>query len=643
MLEDVAGSRTFSTASPDSVTSVTCAQCEPAFICEEHRAPVANLPILVFSGKCQTYCTVLGFWDCLVCLLPSLLLLLLRLALRLPGVCCWMRLTVKAAGWRLWVIICLILELPLERNPTTGTENADSPGPDTLSGSGQASYGPRLICKPTALAKHLLRHCGSLARLRLASWPRGDPHLQTLSSLLCGQHGDTLQFTRDHLLLKDGGIVALDWAVGTRLGEAVWRKRWEGRREHQPGGKALGCFTPTPPVLILIPQSWGGITPHLKMLCHQAVHQGFYVVVFHARGTAGCPLTTARLTEFGDPADLEQAVAYIHSRYPSSVLVAVSEGSGSGILLSYLGECGSSSYLTAAAAISPVLLGQLWFETAMAPIYRWGVLLHRKLQLSRYESSFRGVLDVDRALRCSSLRDFEETLSCFSAQLQEKDPSLQTSCPNAGLSSGSHSPWGLAPSVAWALGERAYPAKDWENYWERNEPLRDADEVAVPVLCICSCDDPLLPPASTLPLPLFQSNPYFLLALTDKGGHCGFTLEGRKEMEGGRTGNEDVEEGNWSHIAVLEYFRVAADFLKGEERDGANQGGPLGDYSQAGQRSRTGNMAPPRRRRATMLRRQRQQAPEWSSMDAEEESFTWKRLMYESSGDGRGPSAASVL
>ena len=43
-----------------TVTSVTCAQCEPAFICEEHRAPVANLPILVFSGKCQTSCTVLG-------------------------------------------------------------------------------------------------------------------------------------------------------------------------------------------------------------------------------------------------------------------------------------------------------------------------------------------------------------------------------------------------------------------------------------------------------------------------------------------------------------------------------------------------------------------------------------------------------
>ncbi|XP_071362499.1 protein ABHD15 [Trachinotus anak] len=506
-------------------------------------------------------------WDCFFCLLPSLLLFLLCVALRWPRARGWTRLTVRVAK-------------------------------------------PRFICKTTALAKYLLRHCGSLAKPRLVPWPRGDPHLQTLSSLLCEKPGDTIQFARENLLLRDGGVVAVDWAVG--------RKGWEGQKEHQSGGKALGCFTSTPPVLLLIPQSWGGMTPHLKALCHLATCQGFYVVVFHPRGTAGCPLTTARLTEFGDPADLEQAVAYIHSRHPSSVLVAVSEGSGSGILLSYLGERGSSTYLTAAAAISPVLQGQLWFKTTMAPIYRWGALFHRKLQLRRYTSSFRGVLDVDRALSSSSLRDFEESLFCSSARLQHN-------ASRHPANSGPHSPQGLAPSVAWALGERAYPAKDWDSYWERNEPLRDADEVAVPVLCICSRDDPLLPPASTLPIPLFQSNPYFHLVLTDKGGHCGFTLAGREEMEGGRTENEEVEEGSWSHILVLEYFRVVADFLKGQERDGASWGGPHGEQSQAGQRNRTSNMAPPRRRRATMMRRPRPQAPEWSSADAEEENFIWKR------------------
>ncbi|KAJ8359464.1 hypothetical protein SKAU_G00159890 [Synaphobranchus kaupii] len=34
--------------------------CEPALICEENGAPMADLPILVFSHECQSSCTVLG-------------------------------------------------------------------------------------------------------------------------------------------------------------------------------------------------------------------------------------------------------------------------------------------------------------------------------------------------------------------------------------------------------------------------------------------------------------------------------------------------------------------------------------------------------------------------------------------------------
>uniref|UniRef100_A0A3Q2QM86 Abhydrolase domain containing 15 n=1 Tax=Fundulus heteroclitus TaxID=8078 RepID=A0A3Q2QM86_FUNHE len=368
-------------------------------------------------------------WNCLFCLLPSFFVFLLCLGLRWPRLCCWAKLAVRAAGWRLWVIICLILELPLHSDEGTKAKEMQSTQPAMF--SGRTSGGPRFICKPTALARYLLQHCESLTKARLSDWPWGDPHLQTVSSQMCGEHGESIQFTRDHLLLKDGGIVALDWA-----------------KEHQSGRKALGCFTLTPPVLLLIPQFWGGMTPHLRLLCRQATRQGFCVVVFHHRGTAGSPLTTTTLSEFGDPADLEQVhMAYVRSCHPSSVLVAVSEGSGSGVLL--------------------------------------------------------GKLDVDRALSSSSLRDFEEALFCSPTKNSSPSPSLR----------------GLTPAAAWALGERAYPAQDWESYWGRNEPLRDADEVAVPVLCICSSDDPLLPPASKLPLSLFQSNPYFLLALTDRGGH----------------------------------------------------------------------------------------------------------------------------
>ncbi|XP_062309364.1 protein ABHD15 [Osmerus eperlanus] len=562
-------------------------------------------------------------WDCVFSLFPSLLLLVASLVLRRPRVQRWAGLGVRAAAWGCWVALCWLLELPLPRAEEHGPEDGFGPALDHTSGAS-------LACKPTALARFLLQHCGSLARPRLARWPRGDPHLQSLSSLLWGglgggYCGEGLTFTRDHLLLKDGGVLGLDWAVRVKGGERGDRREGgEGRREHHPGARALGCHTSTPPILLLVPHFWGGMTPHLRGLCAAALRQGFYAVVFHRRGTAGCPLATPRLTEFGDPADLVQAVAYVRSRHPSSVLLAVSEGSGSGLLLSYLGECGSSSHLTAAACVSPVLQAQLWMDTALPALYHQGALVHRKLQLSRYESSLRPVLNVDGALRSSSLRDFEEALFCSSSS-SASTPDALPRPPSPGAKPGAGGA-GLPPSVAWALGERARPARDLDAYWERNEPLRDADEVAVPVLCLCSRDDPLLLPASTLPLPLFQNNPYFLLAVTDRGGHCGFRLErgggeeggGGGRRERGRRGKEEEEEGgeSWSHGAVLEYFRVVAEFLKVEEGKGW---GPAGGGRGA---------APPPRRRATMTRRPRPQTQGHASQGGRGEGeglFTWQR------------------
>ncbi|KAK7925741.1 hypothetical protein WMY93_008051 [Mugilogobius chulae] len=462
----------------------------------------------------------LFLWECLFCLLPSLLFLVLLVLQRRPDVNAWAGQTVRAVEFTLWKGFCLLLHLPLQKALS---------GPD-----GSVPIGPEFMCKP-------------------------NPHLQTILSLLCGPHAPGLQFSRDHLLLKDGAIVALDWAVGTGVCD--------------PGVKRNN-----PPVLLLVPEHWGGLSPHLSSLCRTATAQGFYVVLFHHRGTAGCPLTTTRLTEFGDPADLEQAVAYIHSRHPSSVLLAVREK-------------GSSSRLTAAAAISPVLLGQLWFDTALPPLYHWGVLFQRKQQLRRYASSFRRVLDVDYVLKSSSLKEFEERLFCNHT---------------------SESPWGLPPSVAWELKERAHPTVDWDDYWDRNEPLRDADEVAVPVLCICSRDDPVLPPVGSLPLSLFQSSPYFMLALTETGGHCGFTLQTDSRS------NYQPEEINWSHVAVLEYFRVVVDFLKGGEKAEGFWIGPMAE-----QRNRIHTFAPVRKRRTAGMRRPQNQTIHQSLNETEE--FTWKR------------------
>lgn len=149
--------------------------------------------------------------------------------------------------------------------------------------------------------------------------------------------------------------------------------------------------------------------------------------------------------------------------------------------------------------------------------------------------------------------------------------------------------------------------------------------MAVPVLCICSRDNPLLPPASTLPITLFQSNPYFFLVLTEKGGHCGFNIGDKGDKEGETSKNEEVGGGCWSHTAVLGFFRVVADFLKGEEQDLGILASSRGEYNLFGQRNKSSSSTVHLHRRSTVLRRPRPQGNVQSNIDAEEVNFTWKR------------------
>lgn len=118
-------------------------------------------------------------------------------------------------------------------------------------------------------------------------------------------------------------------------------------------------------------------------LCEMALAHGYLPAVFNRRSHNGTPLTTLKLQQFGDPSDLREAVRYIRYRQPAGRLYAVSESSGSGLLLSYLGECGSSSYMTAAVCLSPVFRCQSWFENGLCRPLQWVLALYQKISLSR--------------------------------------------------------------------------------------------------------------------------------------------------------------------------------------------------------------------------------------------------------------------
>lgn len=143
----------------------------------------------------------------------------------------------------------------------------------------------------------------------------------------------------------------------------------------------------------------------------------------------------------------------------------------------------------------------------------------------RYKTVLGETLCTDALFSSSSLQGLEEALFCQGGQ------------KGAVVSGGS-----------------------WDSYWERNDPLRDVDEVAIPVLCLCSQDDQVRgDPRTTLPFELFESNPHFFLLLTEQGGHCGFATAGN------RAGGAD-DAPLWSHQALLEFFRATSEFFAAEER-----------------------------------------------------------------------------
>lgn len=272
--------------------------------------------------------------------------------------------------------LALLLLRPWKRAVGARTSVRDHEEPEVVSGGPADQFSDRreplpggcsLICKPSALAQCLLRALRRSAALELnpRSWLSG-PHLQTFCHFILPV-GPGPELAREYLQLADDGLVALDWVIGPCA---------RGRRVTNPGS--------LPPVLLVIPNAWGRLTRNVLGLCLLALERGYYPVIFHRRGHHGCPLVSPRLQSFGDPSDLKEAVTYIRFRHPAAPLFAVSEGSGSALLLSYLGECGSSSYVTGAACISPVLRCREWFEAGLPWPYERGFLLHQKIALSRW-------------------------------------------------------------------------------------------------------------------------------------------------------------------------------------------------------------------------------------------------------------------
>ncbi|XP_067667986.1 protein ABHD15-like [Haliotis asinina] len=233
------------------------------------------------------------------------------------------------------------------------------------------------------------------------------------------------------------------------------------------------------PIIILVPDL-NGDAASMAQYCNVFTSRGYRAVIFNRRGHGGSFLTSAGLKAYGCCSDLRCAVQSLRHRFPGSSIAGLGTGAGADLFMSYLGEFGSSSLLCSVTCISPTYDSEDVYMNKIPKLYEMTYLMHLKKILGRYSESFSKVVDVDAAIRAWSFKDYD-----------------------------SHVYSKLA----------GYPGL--EEYWEENSPMRDVDEISVPVLCINSMDDPISV-KENIPYDLFKSSLNFFLVTLERGGHCGF-------------------------------------------------------------------------------------------------------------------------
>lgn len=277
------------------------------------------------------------------------------------------------------------------------------------------------------------------------------------------------------------------------------------------GGDEDGQLTHTSPILVVC-HGLTGCSLGMRSFCQRALRRGFRPVVFNKRGHGGVALATPKMQAFGDISDIDQVIESIHAQYPDAVKVGAGFSAGSGLLVSYLGEKGTASRLAAGVAISPGYdISKLFTtENEIDPMYNSLMTYSTKKLLIQHESTLTQHADID----FSEMRQ--------SSTIQEVDELVYMKCNGF---------------------------EDVEKYWEHNNPMKNIQNVAVPVLCINALDDPICT-KGMIPYDLLDAHPTMMLITTETGGHCGFYEQSQYASS----------LSSWAEKVAVEYLQAALSF-----------------------------------------------------------------------------------
>jgi predicted alpha/beta-fold hydrolase len=138
-------------------------------------------------------------------------------------------------------------------------------------------------------------------------------------------------------------------------------------------------------------------------------------------------------------------------------------------------------------------------------VYDYLMTITLKKFLRRHERELHAVVDIPKALKATSIREFDEHVFM-----------------------------------------KMHGFADLESYWAQNNPMRAVENIQRPMLCINALDDPVCT-KTTIRYDQFEDNPMAMLIETGNGSHCAF-YEGNVFLK------------SWSNEAAIRYLDKLREF-----------------------------------------------------------------------------------
>ncbi|KAH9757944.1 AB hydrolase-1 domain-containing protein [Citrus sinensis] len=299
------------------------------------------------------------------------------------------------------------------------------------------------------------------------------PHIQTAFLHFFGRP-PCFSYRRQLFRLSDGGMIALDWLMGSTAGP--------GDFFH---ANNFISKDDTTPIAIVIP----GLTSdsaasYIRHLVFNTAKRGWNVVVSNHRGLGGVSITSDCFYNAGWTEDAREVIEYLHHEYPKAPLFAIGTSIGANILVKYLGEEGEKTPVAGAAAIcSPwdLLIGDRFIgRRLIQKIYDRALTIGLQDYAQLHEPRYSRLANWEGIKKSRSIRDFDNHATCLVGKFETVD-----------------------------------------TYYRNCSSSTYVGNVSIPLLCISSLDDPVCT-VEAIPLDECRANKNVVLATTWHGGHLAF-------------------------------------------------------------------------------------------------------------------------